>query len=301
MKNHYSIGYFIAQAFKGLWRNSVMSIASVVVLICCLVVIGVFASIVANINKNLESFNLANEVVVYLEYDATEEDAAHVEEKINALDNMGIGEVKFVSKDEALASMREEYSDYGELFETIGEDDNPLAFSFEITVDDVSKGVELQFALENLDDSVRKVNNRMDMAQQFENAKKNITYAFVFFLAILFFVCIFVIINTVHLAVYARRNEIIVMRYVGATRWFIATPFVLEGIIIGVVSSTVAYFIEMKIYEYITQMMAGSNIGLITLIPFSDINTYIFFGFLAIGIFTGVVGSLISLRKRVEA
>lgn len=91
------------------------------------------------------------------------------------------------------------------------------------------------------------------------------------------------------------------MRYVGATRWFIATPFVLEGIIIGVVSSTVAYFIEMKIYEYITQMMAGSNIGLITLIPFSDINTYIFFGFLAIGIFTGVVGSLISLRKRVEA
>lgn len=298
MKHHYSIGYFFSQAFKGLWRNGVMSIASVVVLICCLVVMGVFAVLVANINENLQTLELANEVVVFLEYDATEEDAARVEGKIKALSDMGVGEVKFVSKDEALASMREEYSEYAELFESI--EDNPLAYSFEITVDDVSKGSDLQFELEGIDESVRKVSNRMDLAQQFENAKKNVTYAFAFFLAILFFVCVFVIINTVNLAVYARRNEIIVMRYVGATRWFIATPFVLEGIIIGVLSSIVSFFIEKQVYQYITSMM-GSGLGLIKLIAFDELSNLIFWSFMGVGVFTGIIGSLISLRRRIEA
>ncbi len=300
MKHHYSVGYFIAQAVKGLWRNGVMSAASIAVLICCLVVMGVFAVLVANINENLKTLELANEIVVFLEYDATEDDAMRVEKKIKELENLGVGEVVFVSKDEALESMREEYSDYAQLFESIGEDENPLAYSFEITVNDVSRGVELQFALETLDDSVRKVNNRMDLAQQFENVKKNITYAFGIFLAVLMFVCVFVIINTVSLAVYARRNEIIVMRYVGATRWFISTPFILEGIFIGIIASVAAFFIEGQIYNYITSMVTG-ELGLIKLIPYSELSAFIFWSFLAVGVFTGVLGSIISLKKRIEA
>ena len=300
MKHHYSIGYFISQAFKGLWRNSVMSIASIVVLICCLVVMGIFAVLVANLNENLESLRLANEIVVFLDYEATEDDALRVESKINSLTDMGIGEVRSISKEEALEGMKDEYSEYSELFDSLEEGENPLAYSFEITVSDVSKGVDLQFELEKIDESVRKVNNRMDIAQQFENAKNNITYAFAIFLGILFFVCVFVIINTVNLAVYARRNEIIVMRYVGATRWFIATPFILEGIIIGVFSGVAAFFIEKQIYQYITSMM-GSGLGLISLISFESMSAYIFWGFMAVGVFTGVIGSMISLRRRIEA
>ncbi len=299
MKHHYSIGYFLGQAFKGLWRNSVMSIASVVVLVCCLVVMGIFAVLVANINENLDNLQLANEVVVFLEYDATEADAKRVEEKINALD-MGIGEVRFISKEEALSSMREEYGqEHAELFDSL-EGENPLPYSFEITVSDVAKGVDLQLELEKIDETVRKVNNRMDIAQQFENAKTNITYAFGFFLAILFFVCMFVIINTVNLAVYARRNEIIVMRYVGATRWFIALPFVLEGVIIGVLSSIIAFVIESQVYRYVTSMM-GSGLGLIKLIAFEDLSNLVFWGFMAVGVCTGIIGSLLSLRRRIEA
>ncbi len=299
MKHHYSIGYFLGQAFKGLWRNGVMSIASIVVLICCLVVMGVFGVLVANLNENLENLQLANEVVVFLDYEATEADAKRVEEKINALD-MGIGEVKFISKEEALESMREQYGEeHAALFESL-EGENPLPYSFEITVADVTKGVDLQLELEKIDETVRKVNNRMDLAQQFENAKKNITYAFGFFLAILFFVCMFVIINTVNLAVYARRNEIIVMRYVGATRWFIALPFILEGVIIGVVSGISAFFIESQIYLYVSSMM-GSGLGLIKLIAFEDLSNLVFWGFMGVGVCTGIVGSLLSLRRRIEA
>ena len=300
MKNHYSIGYFISQAIKGLWRNGVMSFASIAVLTCCLVVMGVFTVLVANINENLNTMELANEIVVFLEYDATEEDARRVEGKIKELTTLGVGEVEFISKEAALEQMRAEYSDYAQLFDSIGENENPLAYSFEITVSDVTRGVELQFALETLDDSVRKVNNRMDLAQQFETIKKNITYAFGIFLAVLLFVCIFVIINTVSLAVYARRNEIIVMKYVGAARWFVATPFILEGVIIGLVASALAFFAEGQIYMYITSMIS-SELGLIKLIPYMELRDLMLYSFLGVGVFTGVLGSIISLRKRVEA
>lgn len=300
MKNHYSIGYFISQAVKGLWRNGVMSFASIAVLTCCLVVMGVFTVLVANINENLETMELANEIVVFLDYDATEDDARRVEEKIKGLSTLGVGEVEFISKEAALEEMRAKYSDYAQLFDSIGENENPLAYSFEITVSDVTRGVELQFALETLDDSVRKVNNRMDLAQQFETIKKNITYAFGIFLGVLLFVCIFVIINTVSLAVYARRNEIIVMRYVGAARWFIATPFILEGVIIGLVASALAFFAEGQIYMYITSMITG-ELGLIKLIPYASLRDFMLYSFLGVGVFTGVLGSIISLRKRVEA
>ncbi len=299
MKHHYSMGYFFGQAFKGLWRNSVMSIASVVVLVCCLIVMGIFAVLVANLNENLDNLQLANEIVVFLDYEATEADAKRVEEKINALD-VGIDEVKFISKEDALESMRGEYGEeHAALFDSL-EGENPLPYSFEITVSDVTKGTDIQIQLEGIDDTVRKVNNRMDLAQQFQNAKKNITYAFGFFLAILFFVCMFVIINTVNLAVYARRNEIIVMRYVGATRWFIALPFVLEGIIIGVVSGLIAFVIEAQIYLYVASMM-GSGLGLIKLIPYEELSSLVLIGFLSVGVCTGIIGSLLSLRRRIEA
>ena len=120
------------------------------------------------------------------------------------------------------------------------------------------------------------------------------------FLAVLLFVCLFVIINTISLAVYARRNEIIVMRYVGAARWFIATPFVLEGVIIGLVASGLAFFIEGQIYMYITSMITG-ELGLIKLIPYSELRDLMLYSFLGVGVLTGVVGSILSLRKRVEA
>ena len=299
MKHHYSIFYFISQAFKGLWRNSVMSYASILVLMCCLVVMGIFGLIVYNLNINLREFDLANDIIVYLEYDATDEDAARVGEKIRAISGKGIGKIEFISKQEALESMREKYSDNSALFEDIGEDDNPLPHSYKITMDDVSYGMDLQFDLQNLDDSVRKVSNRMDMAQQFESTKQTVTYAFTFFLIVLFFVCMFVIINTINMAVYSRRNEILLMRYVGATRWFISLPFVLEGIIIGAIASLQGYLLTEYVYNYMTKMI-GSDVGLITLVKFSDISAMIFFIFVFVGLFTGILGSVVSLHKRIE-
>ncbi len=299
MKSRYSITYFISQAIKGLWRNK-MSYGSALVLSCCLIVLGSFGLLVYNLNINLDEFKLANEIVVYLDYDATDEDVSRVDAKIEALKQKGVGEITFISKEQALESMREQYSDYDELFDSIDAEENPLAHSYVLKVTDVSRGMEIQFDLENLDDSVRKVNNRMDIAQQFEKTKSSVVAAFSLFFLGLFCVCVIVIVNTINFAVYARRNEISIMRYVGATGFFIATPFVLEGIIIGLVSGLSAYFSIRYIYSYLVDMI-GEDITLINVVPFDSVGTYLLLGVLGIGFVTGIIGSLISLRKRVEA
>lgn len=300
MKSHYSLTYFFSQAVKSLWRNGVMSTASIAVLICCLVVMGVFALLVANINVNLDTLELANEIVVFLDYDATEDDVERVRGKLEDLDELGVSEIKYISKEEALEIMRSEYTGYEQLFDSIGEEDNPLAGSFELTVSDVSYGIDLKLALESMDDSIRKISDRMHIAQQFETLKRNIIYAFTAFLAVLMVVCVFVIINTISLAVYARRNEIIVMRYVGATGWFISTPFVLEGIIIGVIASLIAFLLEGQIYLSFCRMITG-EMALIKLIPYDEMRLQIFVAFIVVGVLTGIIGSIISLRKRIEA
>ena len=308
MRRRYSIGYFISQALKGMWRNRVMTVTSILVLMCCLVVMGIFAILLVNINYNLEDVTFANEIVVFMEYDATDEDAQRVKQKISELDELGVASVTHINKEEALLQMKESYGEeYSDMFDII-EDENPLSHSFVVVVDDFSRGVELQFALENLDESVRKVSNRIDIARQFEVAKKNVTYAFGVFLVVLLAVCLFVILNTVSLAVYARRDEIIVMRYVGASRWFVATPFVLEGVFIGAIAGAGAYLIEEKVYEYITSMVTG-ELGFIRLVDFYSaldgssmltLDKQVLLAFLSIGVMTGIVGSLLSLRKRIE-
>ena len=127
--------------------------------------------------------------------------------------------------------------------------------------------------------------------------KSGVMVIFVWFLVVLGVVSVFIIINTIKLSVFSRRNEISIMRYVGATGTFISLPFIIEGIIIGLVSSVIGYFIEMYVYSYVTKMV-DSEIGqIISVYPFDDIKLYVLFGFLGVGIVTGIIGSVISLGR----
>lgn len=290
----YSPFYFIGQAFLGLWRNSVMSLASVAVLLSCLVVMGGFALLVKNIDFNLEKIGLMNEIVVFLKDEVTEEDIARLNTEISSLDN--VTGVEFVSKERAFEEMREEYAGFGEIFEEADELVNPLPHSFIVTYQDNSKVTTLHYHLTHLE-GVDKVNSRQDLAATIENFKSGVTLVFSWFLVILFLVSIFVIINTVKLAVFSRREEISIMRYIGASRWFIFTPFILEGILIGIVSSIIAFFIEGYIYSYVEKMI---TISIIEILPYNDMSQMVLVGFIGIGILTGIVGSSISLRRYIE-
>lgn len=285
----YNIFYFIKQAFAGLWRNGVMSFASIAVLMSCLVVIGGFTLLVANIDENLEQFGLLNEIVVYCATDATEEEIVAVGEKIGKLDN--IDSIKRVTKAEGLAQMKAEY----DVYDDITNENNPLPDMYVITYIDNEKVPNLDYQLKQIE-GIAKVNNRLDLATSIESLKSGVMLIFMWFLIILIVVSVFIIVNTIKLSVFARRHEISIMRYVGATAWFITLPFIFEGIIIGIFASVGAYFIEWYIYSYI-ETMVMADLQMISILQFADINNYVLLGFISLGVVTGIIGSSISLSK----
>ena len=297
MKKRYKLSYFIVQAVKSLWRNGVMSFASIAVLMSCLVVMGGFALLVKNINVNLDNLNLMNQIVVFCYPDATEEEIVSVGEEIAKLD--GVEKSVRITKAEALQKMKDQAAEYEDLYSDINDENNPLSDSFEITYRSEEDVTSLQYSLNHME-GVRKVNARVDLAKMILNFKNSIQWIFIVFLVILFVVTIFIIINTIKLALYSRRHEISVMRYVGATGWFITLPFIFEGIIIGLVASAVAYFVEMFAYAYIERNLV-SDLEMIKLIPFGQISVPVLLQFLAVGVITGVIGSCISISKYLKS
>lgn len=293
MKRRYRLTYFIGQAFKSLWRNGVMSFASVAVLMSCLVVMGGFALLVVNIDMNLEQLKLLNQVVVFAEYDATEEQVDAVERQIWNLKN--VKTVTHVTKDESLDELIRDENDK-ELYADLKGASNPLSDYFVIEYENVEELSELTFQLNQID-GIRKINQRQDLATKLESIKNGVLMVFIWFLVILTIISVFIIVNTIKLSVFARRHEITVMRYVGATGWFITLPFIIEGIILGLLAGGIGYLIEWFAYHYVENMVTSGSMSMISVFSFSDIGGVVLIGFLGVGILTGIVGSVVSLGK----
>ena len=290
--------YFIIEAIKGMWRNKRYSIATILVLVGCLILIGCSYLIYENVDYNMEKLGLAKEIVVFIDSEATDEEVAAIGERIAALDNVDIENHEYISKEAALKEEADKYSEYGNLFEVL-EGDNPLRDSFIIPYLS-NEGVSTLVYQLNQIDGIVKINNRLDLAGNIESLKNGILFVLVVFMAILLIVCVFVIVNTIGLAVMARADEIIIMRYIGATGWFIAQPFIIEGIIIGAVSSIAAYFAQSFIYNYLV-ISLSTSVSVINICPFELVSSKILTGFIVTGLFCGIVGSVISIKKYLKA
>ena len=298
-RKSYSPFYFIGQAFNGIFRNFSVTLGAIVVLVCCLLLIGSFYALIANINENLDDLTLMNKIVIFLEYDATDEDCERIEKEIKGLRELGNLKVTFVSKEQGLEDMKAEDPDNAHLYDSIPAEDNPLADSFIIEYDDSSKVQRIEYNLRQID-GVRKVNSHSDVAIKVNTFKNGITVVFMFFFIVLFAVGVFVIINTVNMTVFSRRDEIYVMRFVGASRWFIALPFVLEGIIMGAFAAGVSYFAMKGLAAYVIDSVVA-GLELVTVLPFESYSDIVLYGFLAIGIISGIIGSTISIRRPMDA
>lgn len=292
----YRLSYFLGQSFKGLWRNGIMTIASIMVLVSCLVVMGSFWLLLQNIDANLEQLGLLNEIVVFIDAKKTDEEVAEIGSQIRALDN--VADVTFVSKEQALEEERERYAEYTDIYNMVAED-NPLRDSFVIKYIDNAKVATLDYQVGQID-GVARVNDRLDIAVTIEKLKSGISMVLIWFMVILFVVSIFVIINTIKLAVHSRRTEITIMRYIGATDWFVILPFIFEGILIGLVSSGLAFLIEWYMYGYVVTMI-GENFNMLTILSFGDIRATLAIAFVGIGVVTGIIGSTISTRRYLKA
>lgn len=299
MKRHYSTRYFLKQAFTSLWRNGVMSVASVAVLMSCLVVLGCFALLVVNIEINLENVAKLNEIMVFCDRDLSDEEVASVGKEIKSLDY--VESCTRITKEQALENLKEQSPDHAEVYNDFSGDENPLCESFEV----IYKGTDetavynLESQLRNID-GVSKINSVYQTAKTIDKFKNGTMLVCIWFLIILFVVSVFVIINTIKLAVHARSYEISVMRYIGATNGFITTPFVFEGIIIGVFASIIAFGIDTYIYLYI-EKTAMADIAIVELLPYSSIAWVMAAGFLFVGILTGIIGSIASVRKNLKS
>lgn len=286
---------FIKDGFKGVFRNGLMSFASVFVLLSSLLMIGIFATIILNVNYNLDKMDDFNELVCYMALDAEKETVEAAEEQMKALDN--VTKVTFVPKEQALEEEKAKYGEeYSELFNIYEKGrDNPLPDAYRIEYESVSALDSLQYKLEKIE-GVDSIRNSREIAQNIEKLKNIITIGGTWLMALLVVVSVFVIANTIKITFHSRELEISIMRYIGATKFYITMPFVVESIIISVIASGLGYAAQWYIYNFLVAKIP-EQYAIISIIPFAPLNNLFLIIYFGAGIFIGVFGSALTIRK----
>ena len=298
-RKKYDLVYFLELALKSIWNNIGMALASLFVLASCLVVLGTCFLILMNINVNLEKFGSLNQIVVYCEYDADAEDIAALEQRLGTLQN--VVSVTHVTKEAAFESFLEEYYSAKEILSEIYKNgDQPLSDSFNVLYADNNYVGELMYNIAAID-GVRKVSNRADLAIKFENFKTGVTWIFLSFFIILFITGFFVIVNTIKMSLHSRRYDIVVMKYIGATNAFILSPFILEGVIHGIIAASVASVALHGLYGSAIDATANVFGSIIEIVSINSYAFVIWLVFLFVGVLCGLLGSIFSLSKNLNA
>ncbi len=306
--------YNVRQGFKSVFRHSVMSTASMLVLVVCMVLVGSFYLIIDTIDLNFKNINMLNVIEVRLNKSYTEEQIGYIGDKLTEIRNKSSvieEEVLFVSAEEHLEIMRQQYGENA-WFDDIVSEDNPLRPSFRLTfvnlsdADEVSR-VKYQIEAITFEDGTKAINiddikDYIDLYDNVMSIKNALYIVGAWVMIILLAFSLFVITNTIRLGVFARREEIRFMRLCGATRGFVRMPFIVQGIIIGIISAGIAFGIEFYLYEYLLKDLVSSVAGGmsgngIIIAPFSEYVFILAAGYLGIGLFAGVISSGISINK----
>ncbi len=289
-----SAGYFWGRSVKNAKNNKPMTVVSVSVLTVCLILLGTFVLVSMNISMYLERLGEANVVRVYPPHDASQSEVMKLKQKLEGFDN--VAEVTYVPKDEGAKEFTENYQGYGDILQ--GFDENPLPDKFLLTLEDISLTGETVLALQS-------VEGVKDVTWSSGATKSILTLQRVFqigggvVVAILALISAFIISNTIRASMHYRRLEIAIMRFVGAKNSFIRKPFIIEGFLIGLLGSVIAYAIEYFIYVYGLKRFIDS-IDILTTMSFSEVALPLAGAFLLIGTLTGVIGSAISVRKHLK-
>lgn len=296
-----SIKYLVKQGFKSLWFNRVNAFASLCVVTISLVMVGVSVLLSLNITEMIGSIESRNEVIVMITDGAPDNNVTVLGQKLS--ENENIFEVNFYSKEDAWVDMQEDMTeDEKALFQFI--DENPLPDAYRVRVKDISELDETVSEISKLEsvDLVKAPNDFASVLTTIRNVS-----ALVFFVVTLalIVVCFVIISNTTRTSVYARRKEMYIMRYVGATKAFVEIPFFIEGLVIGVLSAAIAYgltwFAYIKVYNMLAQDFSTWSIfGISGIIPWNDIALYTGLAYLAVGVVISAFGSVISTRKHLN-
>ena len=292
MKKH-DFQYFFHEGISNMFSHGFMSFAAVGITIACLLIMGTFSLVAVNANANLQSLQQQSEILAFVDDSYSEEQAKALQSKLERIDN--VRSVTFISKEQAMESYAEEYLED----ESLAVDLKPEIFRDRYSIRLVELE-EMSATVESIRqvDGVAKVRADEDLSQGFLTISKIATVVCITLIAVLLIVSLFIMSNTIKLTTFDRKDEIAIMKMVGATDGFIRWPFVYEGLLLGCFSSILAFFLQWGLYAGIaTGIDASDTLQLLDILPFTDLWAPVLVSFIIVGLLVGIAGSLMAIRK----
>lgn len=287
-----NFGYLLKEGFRGIFLHGFMSFAAVCVTVACLVIVGSFSALAYNLDEMVQDLNQTSEILVYIDSDLSDAEARSIGTKINLLDN--VLKATFVSREEALQDFIADH-DGDSAFSGVQASD--LRHRYIVTLEDNTKMEQTDAALKQLP-GVAKTNAAYELAKGFTTIQDVLHIVSAAVITVLLVVSLLIISNTVKLAMYDRKDEIAIMKMVGATNGFIRLPFVVEGFSLGMIGAILAFGTEWAGYDALVQKIGSvDSLQLFKFVPFQELLIPMVIVFAAAGMFVGIVGSWTSIRK----
>ena len=284
--------YFIREGLSSVFVHGFTSLAAMLVIAACLMITGIFSLVAYNIDLQIRELEGKSEIVIYIDESVSREDAQALKSKITKIDNIKTAD--FVTKEQLFEDYLDSLGEDAYVMEEL-RNDNPLRDSYQITMKDVSLHKETVEALEALD-GVAASSSMQEVSDRLIQIRKVINLISVTLVALLGAVSVFIIANTVKLAMFARKEEIAVMKMVGATNHFIRAPFVVEGMFLGLCAAVLAFFVQWGVYAYVSAQLAEGT-AILTMVAFAAVWKEVLAIMLGAGLLLGVGGSVITIRR----
>ncbi len=300
-----SLGYTIRQGFKNIFRNGMFSVASIATMVACIFLFGAFFSVIFNINSLIRNIEEEVGVTVLFDEDISQERIDEIGDEIRARTDLGVTSVKYTSPEEAWEEFKQEYfADNPEYAESFA-DDNPLATSASYTIQ--TEKIEQQNTLvEYLEtiDGVREVNQSADAAQTLTNFNRLFAYVSIGIIAILLIISVFLISNTINVGISVRKEEIGIMKLIGATDSFVRAPFIIEGVLLGIIGAAIPLVILYFSYNKLVELLL-SHFGILeslssSLLTVNQVFIYLLPVGIILGIGIGLAGSIITVKRHLK-
>ena len=287
-----NLGYLMKEGIRSIFSHGLMSFASVCVTVACLIIVGSFSILMYNLNLMVEELNQTNEVICYVDSVYTDAEAKSVHSRINMIDN--VFRADYVSREEALQSFIEDH-DNDAAFQ--GVDAKDLRHRIVVVLEDNSRMKETVALLEQVE-GVAMIDAEFELAEGFTTISNVLGFVSTGIIVILLIVSLLIISNTVKLAMYDRKNQIAIMKMVGATNGFIRFPFMVQGFFLGILGAGLAFGAEWFLYDGLVKKIAEVDaLGLFSFVPFGELLVPMVVVFGAAGLFVGVFGSISAIRK----
>lgn len=296
------LGYFIGEGFSNVFKNKKSTGASLMIMCATMIIFGIFLILGENINHIVKEVEGSQGIQVFLNADATDEQVKELGEKIRNIEVNGTKAVNTVvhkTKEDALNTMKERFKEKQDLLSTFEGDNNIFSESYVVTLTDLNLSQDVQDQISKFE-NVKKITSKDQTVTTLINLANGIKIVTGVILLLLIFISVFIIANTIKLTVHARRKEISIMKYVGATNNFIRWPFIVEGMIIGVIASIISIVIVGGAYGFIAKQAVNANfmqVMNISLVSLQDMLSSIIIVYMLLGIGIGALGSVISMRK----